>query len=70
MKIQEASKDIREGGILFPCPKTSYIEANTQKDEETGISARQNRDELANTQKDEETGMKKLELCYLEKPVF
>jgi len=27
------------GGILFPSPKTSYMEANTQKNEETGDSA-------------------------------
>ena len=39
MKIQEASEDITKGGILFPSPKTSYMEANTQKDEEKGIYA-------------------------------
>jgi len=32
MKIQEASKDFTEGGILFPGPKTSNMEADTQKD--------------------------------------
>jgi len=36
MKIQEASEDIAKGGILFPSPKISYMEANTEKDEETG----------------------------------
>jgi hypothetical protein len=35
MKIQEASKDISKGEIMFSSPKTSYIKANTQKDEET-----------------------------------
>ena len=35
MKIHEASYEITEGGILFPCLKTSYMEPNTQKDEET-----------------------------------
>jgi hypothetical protein len=30
MKIQETSEDITKGGILFPSPKTSYMEANTQ----------------------------------------
>jgi len=35
MNIQEASKDIAKRGILFTSSKTSYIEANTQKDEET-----------------------------------
>jgi len=29
MKIQEASKDFTEGGILLPFSKTSYIEENT-----------------------------------------
>jgi len=29
MKIQEASKDVIEGGIMFSSSKTSYIEANT-----------------------------------------
>jgi len=24
-----------KGGIMFSCPKTSYMEANTQKNEET-----------------------------------
>jgi len=36
MKIPEASKDITKVGILFPSSKTSYMEENTQKDEETG----------------------------------
>jgi hypothetical protein len=40
MKIQEASADIIKGGIMFPNPKTSYIEANTQKDEETNVKRR------------------------------
>jgi len=40
MKIQEVLEDLTEGGILFSGPKTSYMEANTQKDEETCISAR------------------------------
>jgi len=40
MKIQEISKDITKGRIMFPSPKTSYIEANTQKDEETGVTRR------------------------------
>jgi hypothetical protein len=35
MKILEALKDITNGGIMFPSPKTSYIEGNTKKDEET-----------------------------------
>jgi len=39
MKIQEASEDITEGKIMFSCPKASYMEANTQKDEETKIYA-------------------------------
>jgi hypothetical protein len=29
MKIQETSKDFTKRGILFPCSKTTYIEANT-----------------------------------------
>jgi hypothetical protein len=37
MKIKKASKDIIKGGILFPSPKISYMEANTQKDDETCI---------------------------------
>jgi len=37
MKIQEAWEDITEGEILFSSPKTTYIEANNQKDEETKI---------------------------------
>jgi len=32
MKIQEVLEDLTEGEILFPGPKTSYMEANTQKD--------------------------------------
>ena len=36
MKIQEASEDITEGGILFPSSKTSYIEENTKTGEENG----------------------------------
>jgi len=39
MKIQVASKDIAEGEILFPSPNISYMEANTQKNEETYIYA-------------------------------
>ena len=39
MKIQEALEDITEEEIMFPCPKTSYMEANTQKGEETCIYA-------------------------------
>jgi len=35
MKTQEASKDITKGGIMFPSPKTSYMEGNTQNDKET-----------------------------------
>lgn len=31
MKIQEAPEEITEGGIVFPSPKTSYMEENTQK---------------------------------------
>jgi len=27
------------GGIMFSSPKISYMEANTKKDEETGISS-------------------------------
>jgi len=34
-KIQEVSEDITKGEIMFPSPKTSYMEANNQKDEET-----------------------------------
>jgi len=37
MKIQEVSKDVTEGGILLPSSKTSYIEANTLKGEETDV---------------------------------
>jgi len=32
MKIQEASEDLTYGEIMFPDPKTSYMETNTQKD--------------------------------------
>jgi len=39
MKIQEVSKDIIEGEIVFSSLKTSYMEANIQKDEETKIYA-------------------------------
>jgi len=35
MKIREASKDFSKGGIMLPSPKTYYMEANIQKDEET-----------------------------------
>jgi len=35
MKIQETSEDIIKGGIMFPSPNTYYMEANTQRDEET-----------------------------------
>jgi hypothetical protein len=31
MKIQEASEEVTEEGVLFPCSKTSYIKANTRK---------------------------------------
>jgi len=37
MKIQEAYKDIKNGGIIFPSPKTSYMKANPPKDEETFV---------------------------------
>jgi len=33
-KIQEASEDITEGGIMFSSSKTSYFEENTKTDEE------------------------------------
>jgi len=36
MKIQEASKDFKEGGILYSGPKTTYMEANTQNDGKIG----------------------------------
>jgi hypothetical protein len=42
MNIQEASKDIKKGGILFPSPKTSYMKENTKKDEETNVYAHEN----------------------------
>jgi len=32
MKIQEASKDFTEGGIMFLGPKTTNMEANTQNE--------------------------------------
>ena len=32
MKIQEGSEDITRGRIMFLCPKTSYMKANTQED--------------------------------------
>jgi len=35
MKIQEASEHLTEGEIMFPDPKTSYMEANTQNDKKT-----------------------------------
>jgi cellobiose-specific phosphotransferase system component IIB len=37
MKIQEASEDFTEREIMFLGPKTSYMEANTQKDGKTEI---------------------------------
>jgi len=42
MKIQETSKDVIKGGILFLRLQTSYLEANTQKDEDTYIYAQEN----------------------------
>jgi len=42
MKIQNASKDIKKGGNLFPSSKTSYIEENTQKDKQTSVYVREN----------------------------
>jgi len=38
MKIQEASEDVTKEGIMFPNSKTSYMEANTKKDDEIGIT--------------------------------
>jgi len=35
MNIQEASEDFIKRGIMFPGPKTTYIEANTQTDGKT-----------------------------------
>jgi len=32
MKIQEALEDFTEGKIMFPGPKTTYMEANAQND--------------------------------------
>jgi len=40
--VQDASEDIRDGCIMFPSLKTSYMEGNTQKDEETGDYAQEN----------------------------
>jgi hypothetical protein len=37
MKIQEALEDVTHGEIMFPSPKTSYMEGNTQKDGKTEI---------------------------------
>jgi len=34
MKIQKASEDFTEGGIMFPSSKTSYIEENASTSEE------------------------------------
>jgi len=34
LKIQEASKHVTEGGILFPNSKKSYFEENTETGEE------------------------------------
>jgi len=34
MKIQEASEDFTEGGIMFPSSKISYNEENTSRGEE------------------------------------
>jgi len=39
MKIQEVSEDLTEGEIMFPGPKTSYMEANTQRTENQSIRA-------------------------------
>jgi len=39
MKIQKVSEHITKGGIMFPSPMTSYMEANTHKDEETSVYA-------------------------------
>jgi len=39
MKIQGASEDFAEEGIMFLSSKTTYIEENTLKGEETSISA-------------------------------
>jgi len=36
--IQKASEEVTKGGITFPILKTSYMEENTQKDEETCVS--------------------------------
>jgi len=35
--IQQASEDVTKGRTMFPSFKTSYMEANTQKDEEIGV---------------------------------
>jgi len=42
MKIQEVLEDITMRETMFPSPKTSYMEANTQKDEETCGTHRKN----------------------------
>nr|ABE87605.1 hypothetical protein MtrDRAFT_AC153123g6v2 [Medicago truncatula] len=39
MKIQEALENITKGGISLPNSKTSYIEANIEKDKGTTVSA-------------------------------
>jgi len=39
MKIQAASEYFAKEEIMFPSSKTTYIEANTKKDEETCIFA-------------------------------
>jgi len=36
LKIQEASEDITEGGIMFLSSKTSYFEENTKAGEKNG----------------------------------
>jgi len=38
MKKQRFNRPQKTGGMLFPSSKTSYMETNTQKDEEMGIS--------------------------------
>ncbi|AES71079.1 hypothetical protein MTR_3g069850 [Medicago truncatula] len=35
MKIQEVSKDFKEGEIMFPGPKTTYMKAKAQNDRKT-----------------------------------
>jgi hypothetical protein len=39
MKIQEASKEFTEGGIMFPSSKTSTLKKTPKKAKKTGISA-------------------------------